>query len=96
MIGGDVARGMMMHGPYDIGEGLPTGRQDGSKPQHEEPVIGWGGKSRLKRTQYWHSKVWQPHTLSLSWWWLTLSQSVKHYCTMKSRFSPSQKGQKSS
>jgi hypothetical protein len=79
-----------------MGDGLATGRQDGSKPQHKEPVIHWGGKSRLKHTQYWHSQVWPRHTLGLSWRWLALSQIIEHYCTMKWRFFPPQKGPKSS
>jgi hypothetical protein len=86
-----MARCMMTHGPYDIDDGLATGRQYGPEPQHEEPVIGWGRKSRLKRTQYWHSKIWQLHTLSLSWLWIAWSQIVEYYCTMKSRFFPPQK-----
>jgi hypothetical protein len=65
-----MARGMMTHGPYKIGDGLATGCQDGPEPQHEESVIGWGRKGRLKHTQSWYSKVWQLHTLSLSGLWL--------------------------
>ena len=59
-------------------------------------MIRWGGKSRLKHTQYWHSKIWYLHSLSLSWLRLAVSQIVEYYCTMKNRFSPAQKGQKSS
>jgi len=95
MIGGDVPRGMMMHGPDDSGDGLATGRQDGSTPQPKEPVRRWGGKSRLKHPQDWHSNVWQLHTLGLSWRWLALPQIMEHDCTMKWHFFPLQKGQKS-
>jgi hypothetical protein len=59
-------------------------------------MICWGGKGRLKHTQYWHSKIWDLQTLSLSWLQLAVSQIVEDYCTMKSRFFLAQKGQKSS
>lgn len=59
-------------------------------------MIRWGGESRLKHTQDWHSKIWYFHTLSLSWWRLAVSLIVEYYCTLKGRFFPAQKGQKSS
>jgi hypothetical protein len=91
-----MSLGVMMHGPYALGDGLATSGHDGSKPQHEEPVIRWGGKNRLKCMQYWHSTIWDLYTLSLSWLRLAVSPIVEYYCTMKSRLSPPQKGQKSS
>jgi hypothetical protein len=59
-------------------------------------MIRWGGERRLKHTQDWPSNIWYVHTLSLSWWRLAVSLIVEYYCTMKGRFFPAQKGQKSS
>jgi hypothetical protein len=92
MRGGDMARGTMMHGPYDVGASPAASRQESSKPPHEEAVIRRGGKSRLHRTQDWHRNVWPLQTLDLSWWWLARSQLVESYWTMQGRFFPPQKG----
>jgi hypothetical protein len=40
-----MALGMMTHGTQEIGDGLATGRHDGPKPQHEDPVIRWVEKA---------------------------------------------------
>jgi hypothetical protein len=82
---------MVTHGPYAIGDGPATGRQEGTKPQHEEPVMRWSGKSRLKHPEHWHRKVWPLHTLGLSWRWLALSQLIEPYCTMKGPLFPTSK-----
>src|SRR5687768_5452954 len=59
-------------------------------------MIRAGGEGRLQCSQYWHRKIWDSHILSLSWSRLAVSPIVGYYCTMKGRFFPAQKGQKSS
>jgi len=57
VIGGNMPLGVMTHRTADSRDGLATSRSEGSEPQHEEPVIRRGGKSRLKPTQYWDREI---------------------------------------
>ena len=41
--GGDMSRGVMAHGPSDVGDGLAASRHDGPEPQRQEPGRRWGG-----------------------------------------------------
>jgi hypothetical protein len=50
--------GVMTHSTADMGDGRATSRSYGPEPQHEDPVIRWGGKSRQKQIQYWHRQSW--------------------------------------
>jgi hypothetical protein len=58
MLGGDMSRCLRAYGPYNVGDGLAASRHDSPEPQHEEPVIRWRGKGRLKHPQDWHRNIW--------------------------------------